>query len=263
MLKFIFWVFLLANGALLAFRFGYFEPLFASKSEPQRLENQLNADQIRLVSNRTPKPATTSVATEPSATASAPSTPLAAAAPAPSTTPAPAATPAPAPAAAALTADKSQSPVACTEIGEFSLIEAKRIEPRLAALALGDRQSRRNVRDVASYIVFIPPQGTKAGTDKKVAELKRMGVTNYFVIQDNSPLRTGISLGVFKSAAAAKAHLANLNRKGVRSARIGTRSVSTSRVAYQLRDLDAAAMQSLDKIMSGFPNQKKRDCSKG
>ncbi len=250
MLKFIFWVFLLANGALLAFRFGYFEPLFASKSEPQRLENQLNADQIRLISNRTPKPATTSVATEPSATASASST-----------DPAPAATPAPA--AAALTADKSQSPVACTEIGEFSLIEAKRIEPRLAALALGDRQSRRNVRDVASYIVFIPPQGTKAGTDKKVAELKRMGVTNYFVIQDNSPLRTGISLGVFKSEAAAKSHLANLNRKGVRSARIGTRSVSTSRVAYQLRDLDAAAMQSLDKIMSGFPNQKKRDCSKG
>lgn len=253
MLKFIFWVFLLANGALLAFRFGYFEPLFASKSEPQRLENQLNADQIRLVSNRTPKPATTSVTTEPSATASAPSTPAQA----------PAATPAPAPAAAAPTAVKPPPPVACTEIGEFSLIEAKRIEPRLAALALGDRQSRRNVRDVASYIVFIPPQGTKAGTDKKVAELKRMGVTNYFVIQDNSPLRTGISLGVFKSAAAAKAHLANLNRKGVRSARIGTRSVSTSRVAYQLRDLDAAAMQSLDKIMSGFPNQKKRDCSKG
>ncbi len=265
MLKFIFWVFLLANGALLAFRFGYFEPLFASKSEPQRLENQLNADKIRLVSNRTLKPAATSAATEPSATASASSTPAVSAVPnpAPPVVPAPAATPAPAQSTAAPTAAKPPPPVACTEIGEFSLIEAKRIEPRLAALALGDRQSRRNVRDVASYIVFIPPQGTKAGTDKKVAELKQMGVTNYFVIQDNSPLRTGISLGVFKSEAAAKAHLANLNRKGVRSARIGARSVSTSRVAYQLRDLDAAAMQSLNQILSGFPNQKKRDCSKG
>ncbi|MEA5098569.1 MAG: SPOR domain-containing protein [Burkholderiaceae bacterium] len=255
MLKFIFWVFLLANGALLAFRLGYFDPLFASKNEPQRMENQLNVDKIRVVSSSTPKAPTASA--DPSA-AAAPSTP--ALAPAAASTPATVAAPAPAPAPAA---EKPQPPVACTEIGEFSLAETKKIEPRLATLSLGERQARRNIRDVASYIVFIPPQGSKLAADKKVAELKRMGVTNYFVIQDNSSLRTGISLGVFKTEAAAKAQLNSLNQKGVRSARIGARSVSTSRVAYQLRDLDAASMQALDKILTDFPAQKKRECSKG
>jgi len=140
------------------------------------------------------------------------------------------------------------------------LADIKRIEPRLATLALGQRQSRRNVREVASHMVFIPSQGSKAGADKKAAELRRMGITNLFIIQDNSALRWGISLGVFKTEAAARAYLTSLGQRGVRSARVGVRSVSTSKVAYQLRELEPATTQALDRILADFPEQKKREC---
>lgn len=203
------------------------------------MENQLNADKIKLLPPGTvKKPAVASAATAPPDTASVSA--VAAIAPEP----------------------KVAQRVACTEIGDFALPEMKRIEQRLASLSFGERQLRRNVMEATSHIVYIPSQGSKAGADKKAGELRRIGVTNFFIIQDKSPLRWGISLGVFKTDAAAKAHLANLNRKGVRSARIGARSVSTVKVAYQLRQLDPAELQALDKIMENYPEQKKRDCPK-
>ncbi len=128
-------------------------------------------------------------------------------------------------------------------------------------LALGDRQARRNVKEVASHMVYIPPLGDKEAADNKAAELKRIGITNYFIIQDNSNLRWGISLGVFKTEEAAKTHLANLNRQGVRSARIGARSITSSKMAFQLHDLDAASKARLDAIKTRFPAQDMRQCS--
>ena len=110
-------------------------------------------------------------------------------------------------------------------------------------------------------MVYIPPQGDKDAADKKASELKRLGLSNYFIIQDNSNLRWGISLGVFKTEAAARNHLANLTQQGVRSARIGARSIVSSKMAYQLRNLDAAGKARLDSIKAGFPAQELRQCS--
>ena len=266
-LRLFFWLFLVANSVLLVFRLGYFDSLLTHKNEPLRMANQLNADKIRL------QPVVAE-AKPPAPEQAAPSVPAVVAAPTTAEKPA-VATPVPAvpatlatPAAATSVATPAAAPVekplpriACTEIGEFAISEVRRIEPRLSSLALGERQSRRNVREVASHMVFIPSQGSKAGADKKAAELRRIGVTNLFIIQDNSALRWGISLGVFKTEAAARAHLASLSHKGVRSARVGARSVSTSKVAYQLRNLEPATVQALDKILADFPDQKKRECA--
>ena len=109
-------------------------------------------------------------------------------------------------------------------------------------------------------MVFIPSQGSKDGADKKVSELRRIGVTDFFVIQEQGPLHWGISLGVFKTEEAAKQHLANLNNKGVRTARIMPRTVTTSKFAYQLRALSADEKAKFDLIKAGFPAQEVRNC---
>lgn len=245
MLKLFFWILIVANGALFAFRMGYLESLFAEKSEPQRVVNQLNADKLKLV-GKAPPPASAAAAASVSAPAtSTPAAPLAASVSAP-----------------AAAAPKPQKLVACTEVGDFAAGDTKKIETRLTELALGERQSRRVIQEVATHMVFIPPQASKEAADKKASELKAMGVDNFFIIQDNSKLRWGISLGVFKSQVAAKAHLASLQKKGVRSARIGARSVTGSKVAYVLRDLDEGSVKALGKIMSDYPEQKARECGK-
>ncbi|MFZ6747032.1 SPOR domain-containing protein [Undibacterium sp. JH2W] len=158
------------------------------------------------------------------------------------------------------TAEKKAELIACLEVGNFQQTEIARIEERLKALALGDRQSRINIVDVATHMVFIPSQGSKEGADKKAGELRRLGINDFYIVQDQSSLRWGISLGVFKTEEAAKLHLNNLSNKGVRSARIGPRSISTSKFAYQLRALSADEKSKYDAIKASFPAQENRNC---
>lgn len=226
MLKFIFWVLLLVNAALLALNLGALDAVVPDGREPQRIKNQIHPEQLILLS-----------AGEKAAAAAV--VPVAAA---------------PVPAPPAL--------IACTEIGNFPLAEARRFEAQLAALALGERQSRRNVGAIASYMVYIPSQGDQAGAQKKVLELRQRGVSNFFIMQDNAnpDLRWGISLGVFKTEAAARNLLAALRQQGVQSARIGSRSAATSNVVFQVRDLDPAGLAELERIAADFPQQQLRRC---
>lgn len=232
MLKFLFWSLLLANGALFVFHQGYLGD--SSERETSRLSQQINTDKLKLT------------------TASAVNATAAAAA----------ATAASNAAAEKLLADKKLQMIACTEVGNFSMPDARRFEAQVAALALGDRQSRRNVQvpETSSFVVYIPAPATKEATDKKVAELRQLGITNYFVIQDNPSLRGAISLGVFKTEVAAQNHLANLNTRGVHSARIFARKIAVGKLMFQLRDINVEARDAVAKIMAEFPEQEIRSC---
>ncbi|RJX33513.1 MAG: SPOR domain-containing protein [Oxalobacter sp.] len=245
MLKLIFWSLLLVNAALFAFRLGYLDSLMVSKTESERLAKQLNVDKLKIVkkepAGQTPSP--TSV-TPPLAATSAP---LASAPPV-------------APAAPPKVQARPPKLIPCTEVGEFVLEEAKKIEPRLLKLVPGERFSKRTRQEVVTYMVHIPPQSGKAAAEKKAGELKALGVKNFFIIQDNSTMRWGISLGVFKSEAAAKRHLESLKKQGVRSARVGPRSVADRRYTFVLRDLDDASLKTLDNIMRDFPEQEAQAC---
>lgn len=229
MLKFVFWLLAGVNLLVLAIGQGYLGSFRAETREPARLKNQLQAGKLTLL-------------TQEQATA-------------------PAALPA-AEGAAAAAAPAAAPSYACTEVGNFLLADGRRFEAQVAALDLGDRQSRRNVagQDISSYMVYIPPQGSKEGADRKAGELKQLGVTNYFIMNESSPLRWGISLGVFKSETSAQSQLAMLNKQGVHSARIAPRYSASKQFAYQFRDLDAATRARLEKIKAQFPEQELRSC---
>jgi hypothetical protein len=223
MLKFVFWLLASVNLLVLAIGQGYLGSFRSETHEPARLKNQLQANKLTLL--------TQEQAMAPAATpaASVPAPPLS---------------------------------YACTEVGNFLLADGRRFEAQVAALDLGDRQSRRNVagQDISSYMVYIPPQGSKEGADRKAGELKQLGVTNYFIMNESSPLRWGISLGVFKSETSAQSQLASLNKQGVHSARIAPRYSASKQFAYQFRDLDAATRARLEKIKTQFPEQELRSC---
>jgi hypothetical protein len=227
MLKITFWLLLLVNAGLLAFQQGYLNDLFPSSREPSRLHRQLNADKLTIL---------TAAAVQRASRAPATDAPLPASATSASAVPAAA---------------------ACTEVGAFDEAEAKRFEAQLAPLALGDRLSRRSAQEASRFIVYIPPLGSKEAADKKAAELKRLGVDDFFVIQDNSALQWGVSLGIFKTEEAARKQLAELSQKGVRSARVGTQGIGPAKTTFQLRGLDAAAQANLKQA---FPRQEWRDC---
>lgn len=74
----------------------------------------------------------------------------------------------------------------------------------------------------ASFWVFIPPQPSRKDAENKAAELKKLGVPEFYIVQDGAQARA-ISLGVFSSKEAAKTRLEQLRGKGVRSAKVGER----------------------------------------
>ncbi len=223
MLKFIFWSLLAVNAALFAYGRGYLGHFSGNEHEPERLLNQLNADKLAIISAEKANAA--------GAAAAAPAAP-------------------------------DVKPEACLEIGSFVLADARRFENQLETLKLGDRQSRHNVpgTEISSYIVYIPPQGSKEGADKKAGELRALGITNYFVMSDNSPLRWGISLGVFKTEGAAQNQLAALMKQGVRTARVAPRMSGSKLLAFQFRDVDPDLKTKLEKIRASFPNAELRVC---
>ena len=245
MLKFIFCSLLAVNAALFAYGQGYLGHFSGNEREPQRLQRQLNPKDLTLVSSER---AHRTDASAPAVAANAATDTDAATTTAAGAGTTPAAKPSP--------------PLACVEIGSFVLAEARRFEARLAPLQLGDRQSRRNLpgTEVSSYIVHIPPQGSKEAADRKAAELRGLGVTNYYVISDNSPLRYGVSLGVFKTEGAAQNQLAMLVKQGVRTARVTPRMSGSRLLAFQFRDVAPSLKADLDKIRADFPNTDVRTC---
>jgi hypothetical protein len=233
MLKFVIGALLVANLALFVAQRG--QP---AGHEPARMSNQLYPERIRLLpasaaSVAAPAPAP-DPATAPAAAAAEPAAPLAAA---------PAAQP------------------ACIELLSFTPAEAARFETRIDALGLSSRLSRRELPTPSSYMVMLPPQGSRDAAEQKTAELRGLGITDSFILQDNSARRFGIALGTFRSEEAAQAHLDTMIRRGARTARIAEVGTGAARVAIQLRALDAAAEAQVTRARAEFPRLEARPCS--
>jgi SPOR domain len=225
-LKIYFGVLLAVNAALFAYGKGYLGHFDSEEHEPARLKNQLNAKALTVI------PASRAAAST-------------------------AAAPEPAPAAPQV------ATVACIEVGNFGLADARRFEAQLAALELGDRQARRNVQgqEVSSYMVMIPPAANREAAEKRAAELKAKEVANFYIIPDGAQ-KNGISLGVFKAETAAQTLLAALVKQGVTTARVAPRYSPSKQMLFQFRDIDADARARIERIAAKFPEQQVRSCGR-
>jgi hypothetical protein len=254
-LRLAFWSLVALNAVLFAYAQGVLGTSRASDHEPARLKRQFNTAKMTLLTRAQAEAAAQA--------APAPGTDAAIAAVPAAPAPAPAA-PVPAAAAAAPTAPAAPSAAefACTEIGPFDSNDARRFEARLAALALGERQSRQAVQaqDVTSWLVNIPPQGSKEAADRKAAELRNLGITDFFIMNGDSPLRYAISLGAFKTESGAQTLLAQLGKQGVHSARITPRGPQTTHYVYRVRALDAATRKRIAGYAERYDGGALRNC---
>ncbi len=149
---------------------------------------------------------------------------------------------------------------ACLEWGGFSVADSARAAQALEPLALGARLTQRSAEETAAWWVFIPPQGSRVAAQKKAAELKTLGVDDYFVVLEEGRTRWAVSLGVFRSEDAAKSRLETLRAKGVRSAQVGERETKVLKVWFQVRNADSALQARLRETAQGYPGTEIRDC---
>lgn len=187
----------------------------------------------------------------------------------PKPVPPPAAAPAASAASAANAAPAAASPAAapaapasaaCMEWGSFTLADAPKAEKALEPLLLTGRIEQRRTEEKAGWWVFIPPQANRPGALKKAAELKKLGVDDYFVVQDEE-FRWALSLGVFRTAEAARTRLLALRAQGVRSARVGPREMMVPKVWLQMKGIDPATQARLKEIARQVEGSELKSCA--
>lgn len=171
--------------------------------EPERLAHQLHPERIRFAGDTTvppsPEPAVAAVAE----------------------------------AAQPAQAEETQNPTpppaqVCVAWSGLAGDEANRLLERLRAAGMDTRRSTTEVP--SAWWVRLPPQGGREQAERKLKELRALGVTDFFIVQDAGPNQFAISLGLFKTETAANQQLAQLRAKGVRSAGIATRSTQQHRI---------------------------------
>jgi len=151
-------------------------------------------------------------------------------------------------------------PVACLEWGSFTVADAPRAEKALEPLALGTRLAQRRSEEATSWWVFIPPQSSRQSALKKTAELRALGVKDYFIVQEEGDHRWAVSLGVFRSAEAAQARLAALRGQGVRTAEVGPRETVAAKVWYQVTSVDAPLQARLRDLARQLEGSELKEC---
>ncbi|MBS1191047.1 MAG: hypothetical protein H6R10_2839 [Rhodocyclaceae bacterium] len=252
-MKALVFVLVLANALFFAYTQGHFGR--PENPDAGRVEQQLNPERIRVVARGEPPAGSETKkevpAPEKEADAEKPVAEKTAAIETPGVAEKPTATEKPA-------AIEKPGQNACMLWSELSGSEANRLAGLLGEKFTDFEVVRRATPvEGAGWWVFIPPLPSKAEADKKAGELKRMGVTDYFVVQEAGPNRFAISLGVFSSESGANEHLTNLKAQGVRSARMGARlgkdalqAVEARGPANRLAALAAAAAATLPEIVS-------------
>jgi hypothetical protein len=208
-----------------------------SQGEPQRLTNQLAPERLQLLDDR--PPAVEQAPTSPSADvvtttpAVEPAEPLASAATdvggAPETAPAVVDTAAVPPEAPSAEPAPVATPPACAAFAA--------LDDEQAALVMGDALARPGLEtkdipstEVTSWWVHIPSQGSREAAERKVVELRALGVKDLFASGEKSARPFTVSLGLFKSAESAAEQQRRLEAKGVRGIAIEERGQTNHRV---------------------------------
>jgi hypothetical protein len=148
---------------------------------------------------------------------------------------------------------QSLEPTACLEWGSFGDLELRRVSEALSSLDLGERISARKEEVTTNWWVYMPPQGSRAKMDRKAQELVDLGITDFAKVTDDGPWHYAISLGAFNKEEAARAYLAELRDKGVRTAEIGRRAQRVMQTTLIIRSPTPAESTRLVELATRFP----------
>ena len=219
------------------------------QTEPERLERQVRPEALE-VKPLPGAPSTSGGSTAPAPVASAP-----AAAPPPAVSGAPASTePPPAPVTAA-----APTPVAggtCLQAGVFDDKQMPALRKALAKLPEGSWRIDE-VQLPGRWMVYVGKLADNAAVSAKRAELRELGVDTD---RPGAALEPGLSLGRFANEEAAERALADLGRKGVRTARVVQERRDVPGYRLRLPHADDALRQQARGMRSALAGRELREC---
>jgi hypothetical protein len=141
---------------------------------------------------------------------------------------------------------------ACLEWGPFAGAELARAQEQLASLPL-TKTAVRESPGTPVWWVHIPPARSREEAERRVRELEALGVQDARVVTDDA-YRNAVSLGIFRSEAAAAEQQARLREIKVRNAAVVQRSdllKFSTIVVFQPTTAAAAKLVELRQAFAG------------
>jgi len=214
---------ILANLLFWAWVQGYLGA--SSNPDAQRVQQQLLAERVRVVSRDEPPSAAKAPAENEEKAEKAVEKPVEKIEEVPES-----------PSVAELEVKAQEKPMdACLRLTDITVDDAARLEKSLAEQFSDFKTARTTSKEAsASYWVYIPPLANKKEAEAKAVELKKLQVQEYFIIQENGPNNHAISLGLFSTREAADNYLETLKDKKVRSARVAERNAKPALATLEL-----------------------------
>lgn len=254
MLNWIIWLLVLANAGYFAWSQGYLGGVGLApqeQREPARLQDQVKPEQLRLLNG-----------------------PRTAAEPAASSTPAPTPTPTdaapvltappvaalPAPAAPAPTVPDASGPRTCWQANGFTEAQAELLRAELALLGLpASRWQLNEVRSAGRWIVYMGRYDNEAQLERKKVELREIGVS--FRDVSSNGLAPGLALGTYSNEAAAQQAREEVERRGVRTAKVAQERAESVSFTLRLPGITSAQRAAIDNLGDAMAGKSLRACN--
>lgn len=259
MLRFTLLVLLLANGGYLAWSQGWMASLGWTpqvQSEPQRLQQQVRPDVLRIVP-----------ATEYAAPAAAEAVPVLAAAPAVNSADmlndaAPMAASAPIPAPATLPTSPPPlppvEPAICLQAGSFDEVQSKVVEQAVRKLSLPSGSWEMVPTQITGrWMVYIGKFANETALEKRRAELRNRKIA---YDRAGGNLEPGLSLGRFSTEEAATRELTHMLQQGVRGSRVVQERASSTVYTLRLPQVTGAQHSQLSALEPVLLDKPLRRC---
>jgi hypothetical protein len=104
------------------------------------------------------------------------------------------------------------------------------------------------------YWIYKPPMASAEAAQTKADELRKLGVEDFFIVQDDPKWRNAISFGVFRDEKLADKLMEDLKGKGVRLLIKSTRNGGQGQSVIKLQNVNAQQFSGLQKSRSQFPD---------
>lgn len=114
--------------------------------------------------------------------------------------------------------------LACVAYVELAEAERDEIVAIAESVSPAPRITTEMIEPPASWWVRIPPTGSRNAAEERARQLRAQGITDLFIVREQGPNQYAISLGLFRTEASARQHLADLQARQVRGAEIAARN---------------------------------------
>ncbi len=148
----------------------------------------------------------------------------------------------------------------CVETGKFDGQTAALFEQSIRSFIPSGQSNRLTSQTASSYMVYLPPSKDQKTAEKRIAELKAKGITQFFLIPDGTKFKRAISLGIFKTPAKAQTLVAELEKQGIHDAEIIGRGKTTESFVFRFTQLNRRQLDQLETLTSEFPQARTQAC---